>query len=236
MTGRPEPERFEAVVFDLDGLLVDSEPVWRAAEIEIFGRYGVPLTEAQCRSAKGRPVHDVAWLWHRQHPWEGPSPEAVADEVIDRMAQLLADQVPLMPGARAALAWCREQGLRLAVASSSGHRLIEAALGRHGLRPWFEVVCSAQDVPAGKPAPDVYLAAAGALGVLPGRCVAVEDATLGAEAAVTAGMACVMVPEPGGPPPQVPRGVDAVLGSLEELPAAWPVVAAAFGRRQPSSG
>lgn len=224
------------MVFDLDGLLVDSEPVWRAAEIDVFGRYGVPLTDDLCRTTKGRVVQEVARLWHERFPWEGPTPEAVADEVVDRMAVLLAEQVGLMPGAIDALRWCRCQGLRLAVASSSPHRLIRAALDRHGLRGWFAVVCSAEDVAVGKPAPDVYLAASRRLGVAPERCVALEDAPTGALAALAAGMACIVVPDRDGDPLPMPVGVDLVLESLAELPDAWPALAVSFRRRVGADG
>lgn len=253
---RDDEPWFRAAIFDLDGLLVDSEPLWRLAEIEIFGRYGVPLTDDLCRTTKGRVILEVAQHWHRHFGWSGPPPAAVADEVVDRVAFLLADRVSLKPGARRALAWCRARGLRLAVASSSGHRLIEAAVARHHLRRLFDAVCSADDVAAGKPDPAVLLAAARALAVAPARCVVLEDSVLGARAAAAAGMACVLVPEagdpvrgagtddgdPAGAVVVVPAGggaasggppvtVDAVLASLQQLPAAWPLVTARARRR-----
>lgn len=223
---RPGGTWFRAVVFDLDGLLVDSEPLWRLAEIEVFGRYGVPLTDELCRTTKGRVVGEVAGHWHRVFGWTGPPPAAVADEVVDRVAELLAERVELRPGAAALLDWCEARGLALAVASSSAHRLIEAALARHDLRPRFAAVSSAEDVGAGKPDPAVYLAAARALGVAPDRCLALEDADLGARSALAAGMACILVPEDGDEMSDVP--VDGRLDSLAEVPAAWTTVESAF--------
>jgi HAD superfamily hydrolase (TIGR01509 family) len=221
---------FRAVVFDLDGLLVDSEPLWRLAEIEVFGGHGVPLTDELCRTTKGRFVGEVAEHWYRRFGWTGPSPAAVADEVVDRVAELLAERVALRPGAAGLLEWCEGRGLAMAVASSSGHRLIGAALARHGLQERFATVSSAEDVGAGKPDPAVYLAAAGALGVPPDRCLALEDAELGARAALAAGMACILVPEEGDEDTGVP--VDARLASLAEVPAAWSAVASAFLARR----
>lgn len=222
------------MVFDLDGLLVDSEPLWRVAQVEVFGRYGVPLTDALCRTTKGRFVGEVAQHWHRRFGWSGPPPSAVAAEVVDRVADLLAERVALRPGAAAVLDWCEERGLVLAVASSSSHRLIEAALGRHGLRHRFTAVTSAEDVAAGKPDPAVYVAAARALCIPVGRCLALEDAELGAKAAVAAGMACVLVPDEGDEPAAAP--VDARLSSLAELPAAWSAVESAFLARTSGGG
>lgn len=209
-----------AVVFDLDGLLVDSEPLWHRAEIEVFGRVGVHLTTDMCRSTKGWFVGDVAQLWFDRIGWDGPSPEAVAGQVVDEMEELMATEVELKPGAQAAVSWCHRHRLPAAVATSSSHRLIDAALGRHRLGDAFVATCSADDVGVGKPDPAVFLAAARAVGVAPERCLALEDSAIGAQAAMAAAMGCVLVPESGARSPGVV--VDVVMGSLVELPEAWP--------------
>ena len=226
---------FRAAVFDLDGLLVDSEPLWHQAEMEIFGRYGVPLTVELCRTTKGRFVGEVAQHWFDRFGWVGPSPADVAEEIVDRMDALLGAQVVLKPGAIDALGACARRGLRMALASSSSHRLIEAALGRHGLTDRFETICSAEDVGAGKPDPAVFLAAALALEVPAERCVVLEDSGAGVEAARAAGMACVLVPEERvelvetlGPADRA----DVVLRSLVELDDAFDRAEEAFLRRQ----
>ncbi|MDA8279240.1 MAG: HAD-IA family hydrolase [Actinomycetota bacterium] len=226
---------FRAAVFDLDGLLVDSEPLWHQAEIEIFGRYGVRLTVELCRTTKGRFVGEVAQHWFDHFGWVGPSPADVAKEIVDRMAALLRAQVVLKPGAIEALDACARRGLRVALASSSSRRLIEAALGRHGLTGRFEAICSAEDVGAGKPDPAVFLVAALALEVPAERCVVLEDSGAGVEAARAAGMACVLVPEervePAGTSGPADRA-DVVLGSLVELDGALSRAEEAFLRRR----
>ncbi len=244
---RPAGERscgwFRAAVFDLDGLLVDSEPLWHRAEIEIFGRYGVQLTTDLCRTTKGRFVGEVAQHWFDRFGWAGPSPGDVADEIVDRMADLLRSEVALKPGALEALRTCAGRGLRLALASSSSHRLIDAALRRHGLEGRFEAVCSAEDVGAGKPDPAVFLAAASALAVAPERCVVLEDSQAGVAAALAAGMACVQVPEEraGGEEERIggagrrAGAADAVLPSLDRLGAVLERVERAFLQRRGSS-
>jgi len=210
-----------AAVFDMDGLLIDSEPLWCQAEMRIFGRLGVPLTAERCRETRGMVVSEVAHHWYGRFGWEGPTPDAVAAEIVDAMATLLATRVVTKAGALDALTVCRRRGLDLAVASSSPRRLIDAAVGRLGLAPWFSVLHSAQDEPAGKPDPAVFLTTASLLGLDPGRCVVFEDSPAGVRAATAAGMVCVAVPEDhvatanGGPVGF--ESADLILGSLEEV-------------------
>jgi sugar-phosphatase len=234
--------RFDAALFDLDGLLVDSEPLWHEAEMKVFGVHGVPLTAERCRETKGRFVFEVAQHWYEQYPWEGPSPVEVADEVVTLMEKLLSSRVALTPGAGEALDFCESRGLRLGLASSSPHRLIRAALTRHGLQERFEVLRSAEDVGLGKPDPAVFLAAAEAMGVAADRCVVLEDAPAGLAAAKAAGMACIVVPEarqfPTLPPPGsggVFEQADLLLGSLRELNAgAWDWLSSTPVRESPA--
>jgi sugar-phosphatase len=217
-----------AAIFDMDGLLADTEPTWRQVEVEVFARHGVHLTEEQCLATKGMFVDDVARFWFAHHPWEGPSPEDVASEIVDAMAVRLSRQVEFKDGAPHALDLCHRRGLRLALASSSPRRLIDAVMGRLQTAGRFAVVHSAQDEKAGKPHPAVFLSTARLLGETPARCVVFEDAPAGVVAAKAAGMLCVAVPESGGIGlgPRRPRDEDApagwaqadvVLGSLSEL-------------------
>lgn len=216
----------EAAIFDMDGLLVDSEPLWHEAEITVFGRYGVALSAELCRTTKGMFVGEVARHWHRRTPWEGPDPDDVAAEIVDAMAVLLAERVVLKPGARAAIDACAARLGRLAVASSSSLRLIEVVLDRFGLRDAFAVVHSAEFEPAGKPDPAVFLTTAALLGVAPAACVVFEDSPAGVAAALAAGMRCVAVPEPDAAGDRAAfAAADAVLGSLEDLDGAvWRAV------------
>ena len=210
----------------MDGLLIDTEPVWRTAEKEVFAELGIELTEADVLDTTGVRVDELvaAFLPRRPPPAgsgpPGPSPPGSSPaEVADRITDLVADYVRRegepMPGVPEAIALFGRLGLRLAIASSSPIRLIDAVCARLNLD--IDVRCSALDEPHGKPAPDVYLAAARRLDLSPARCLAVEDSPAGVLAAKDAGMTCVAVPDPllAGDPRY--RRADLVLPSLTEL-------------------
>jgi len=211
------PAVLDAALFDMDGLLVDSEPLWRRAEIEVFGRHGVALTEDQCRQTQGKVIGEVTKMWFERHPWPGPSPDEVALEVLDAVDALLGTVSTAMPGALTAIAVCRARGMHLGLASSSPHRLIDTVVHRLGLEGRFEVLHSAEHEPAGKPDPAVFVSTARQLGVDVSRCVVFEDAPAGVEAAKAAGMVCVAVPEQPVSDLSPFRRADAVLVSLVDV-------------------
>jgi sugar-phosphatase len=210
---------FQAAIFDMDGLLIDSEPLWHIAEIEILGALGVPLVASACRQTKGMFVNEVTAYWFERHPWRGPSPDAVAVEVVDRVMDLVVDRGELKPGVDRAVGACRERGLPMAVASSSQYRLIDLVLSHFDLAEEFQLVHSAEDEPYGKPHPGVFLTAAAKLGVAPDRCVVWEDSPAGVLAAKAARMAVVAVPEVAERHQPAFAIADVVLGSLAEVDA-----------------
>jgi HAD superfamily hydrolase (TIGR01509 family) len=147
----------------------------------------------------------------------GRDPGTVATEVIDRMAARYDTHLPLLPGAVAAVRRTAD-GHRLGLASSSPRRLIDVVLARAGLTDLFAAVLSTEEVPRGKPAPDVYLAVAGALGVAAESCVAIEDSSNGLRSAHAAGMHVYAVPRPEYPPaPDALAHAERVLANLDEL-------------------
>ena len=206
-----------ASIFDMDGLLIDSEILWHEAEIEIFGDLGVPLSRDGCRSTKGMFVGEVTEHWFALYPWAGPTPAEVAVTIVDRVIALVLSKGELKPGADHAIGLCTERGLPLAVASSSQYRLIDTALEHFGLRRHFAVVHSAEDEAWGKPHPAVFLTAAAKLDVPPRRCLVWEDAPAGVVAAKAASMACVAVPEQGEEERPAFALADVVLGSLLDM-------------------
>jgi beta-phosphoglucomutase-like phosphatase (HAD superfamily) len=227
----PVAEGFSAAIFDMDGLLLDSEILWHEAEIEILGDLGVPLSRDGCRSTKGMFVDEVAAYWFAQYPWEGPVPDEVAVAIVDRVIALLLSKGELKPGAEHAIALCAERGLPLAVASSSQYRLIDTALAHFGLRHHFALVHSAEEEEWGKPHPAVFLTAAAKLGAAPRRCVVWEDAPAGVLAAKAASMVCIAVPEHGEEHHPAFGLADVVLGSLLEMDGArFDALAGAAGR------
>ena len=213
-----------AVVLDMDGLLIDTEPVWRTAEKEVFAELGIELTEADVLDTTGVRIDELAaaFLPHRPPSADParpsparPSPTEVAARITDLVVDYVGRAGEPMPGVREAIALFERSGLRLAIASSSPERLIDAVCAR--LKLDIDIRCSALDEPRGKPAPDVYLAAARRLRLTPARCLAVEDSPAGVLAAKAAGMTCVAVPDPllTGDPRY--RRADLVLPSLSEL-------------------
>lgn len=209
----------EAVIYDLDGLLIDSEPCWVQAEIETLGALGVPLTPERCLETTGLRMDEAVGYWFARHPWTGTTPEIVVERVVSRVLALLSQRAPLKPGVHESLSVVRRAGLRVALASSSPLALIEGVLERVGLRSAFEQVVSAEGERFGKPHPGVYLTTAARLGVAPGACVALEDSVNGVLSATAAGMRCIAVPERW--PVEDPRfgSAHAVVRSLLEVDA-----------------
>jgi HAD superfamily hydrolase (TIGR01509 family) len=207
----------EAGIFDMDGVLIDSEPFWREAEIEVFGRHGLHLTDADCMQTTGMRIQEVARYWFERRPWNGPAPEILAEDILLGVIRRVQERGAAMPGARDAVRLLRSLGLRLALASSSAPPLIEAVLECLDLDRGFEAVCSAEGEARGKPYPDVYLAAAAKLGIAPPDCLAIEDSIAGVQAAKAAGMKCLAVPLPELRDDPRYQAADAVIDSLQRI-------------------
>ena len=206
----------EAVVFDLDGVIVDSEPVWEQVRRQVVAEHGGHwLPDAQQR-LMGMSTGEWA-RYLSQDLGAGLPPPAVAAMVIERMRARYQDGAPLMPGAAGAV---RELATRwpLGLASSSPPALIDAVLDGAALRECFRVALSTEQVNRGKPAPDIYLAVTGQLGFPPEACAAVEDSTNGLRSAAAAGLQVIAVPHPRYPPdPAALHVARLVLAGLAEL-------------------
>jgi HAD superfamily hydrolase (TIGR01509 family) len=210
-------ERIEAVVFDMDGVLVDTEHLWdevrEALTEEWGGRYTPEAQEAMMGMSSpewSRYLHEVVGL---REP-----PEVINAEVVRRMLERYEMDLPVVPGAVEAVRRLAGAGYRLAVASSSNRELIDAVLRRLELTSVFDVTVSSEEVARGKPAPDVYLETARCLGVLPGRCMAIEDSASGIRAAHAAGMRVIAYPNRHYPPAaDVLALADVVIESLSDL-------------------
>lgn len=185
-----------AVIFDMDGVLIDSEPFWQESEIEVFGRAGLALTREMCLQTMGLRVDEVVEYWRRRRPFDDAPAGTLEDAIIDGVVERILSKGEAKEGSAHALKFFRGEGLRVALASSSAYRLIRAVTGRLGLAGEFEVVYSAEEEEYGKPHPGVYLTTARRLGVAPAVCLAVEDSLNGVLAAKAARMRCVAVPEP----------------------------------------
>jgi sugar-phosphatase len=182
-----------AVIFDMDGLLIDSEPLWVRAEREVFAEVGVNLSEEDCARTKGLRVDDVVLYWHALYGFKGVSPHEVEQRLVLRVIELVREEGRALPGVREALSASSSE-YRVALASSSPTAIIEATLERLGLRESFAVVQSAENEPFGKPHPAIFLRTAERLEVSPLECVVIEDSMNGVIAAKAARMGCIAVP------------------------------------------
>ena len=206
----------EAVVFDLDGVLVDSEPVWEQVRRQVVAEHGGHWAADAQQRLMGMSTREWA-RYLSQDLGVGLPPERVAALVIERMAARYTDHLPLMPGAVEAV---RRLAARwpLGLASSSPPSLIETVLDTASLRSSFLTTMSTEQVSRGKPAPDIYLAVAARLGRQPERCTAVEDSSNGLRSAAAAGLHVVAIPHPKYPPaPDALEKASVVLSSLTEL-------------------
>jgi sugar-phosphatase len=191
----PERARIRAVIFDMDGVLIDTEPVWRRVEMGVFDSVGVHLTEDECRETMGVRIDEAVRLWYRRRPWRGDSVDVVAQRILDGVVAHVRAHGVAVDGALTAIAAVRDAGLLCAVASSSPRLLIDTVIDRLGIAGAVDAVCSAETELRGKPAPDVYLTTASLLGVPPQSCVAVEDSANGVLSARAAGMRCIAIPD-----------------------------------------
>jgi len=209
----------KAVIFDMDGVIVDSEPLWRIAEREVFAGIGLDLTDADCEKTMGMRTDEVAAYWYGQSPWRGPSPTEVEELIEGRMLTLIDERAEAMPGLQHAIGSARTAGLELAIASSSTPVLIEAVLDKLGLGTTFGVIRSAIEEEYGKPHPAVFLTTARLLGVEPDECVVIEDSVAGVRAARAAGMRVIAIPPDHLSEKAAYLEAELKLASLDELTA-----------------
>lgn len=157
-----------AAIFDMDGLLIDSEPLWDKAELEVIASLGVDISlRHTMKDTLGLRIDMVVELWYQHSPWTTPSRDEVVRRIIDRAIELVAEQRPLLPGVEHALQLCREHNLKIGLASASPLHMQQQVLRMFNLDHYFDVLMSAEALPYSKPHPEVYLNAANALGVSP---------------------------------------------------------------------
>lgn len=182
-------------LFDMDGLLLDTEPLWGESMLRVAAQHKIPVTLSQFRETTGLRIHEVTAYWARHYPWQGASSERVAEDILDDIIALAHQKGRVMPGAIAALQLCKEQHITIGLASSSPQRMIDGLIRHFGLLPYFDGVFSADAVTAGKPHPAVFLHAAERLSGAPQDCIVFEDSINGMIAGKAARMKVVVVPD-----------------------------------------
>lgn len=209
--------KFAAAIFDMDGLLVDSEPLWQEAEINCFRPLGVPITRDLCRSTAGLRLDEVLRIWHQRFAWDGPDLHEMHGRILAEVTHLIRTRGQALPGVYQAMNQLREAGLPMAIASSSPPELIDCVVDKLDLHAYLELTHSGTHEDKGKPDPAVFLTTARKLGARPQQCLVFEDAPSGVLAARRAGMYVIAVPsvfeknDPGFAP------ADQVIDSLLEF-------------------
>jgi HAD superfamily hydrolase (TIGR01509 family) len=192
----------EAAIFDMDGLLIDTEAVYIEAYHAAAQAIGTKMPLELCHAMIGMPTRECeAMIQHHFGP--AFSVEQFQARFNEHARLMLDADVPVKPGAVELLVWLGERGLPLAIATSSRATTVQRHLGRAGLLGHFKAITTRHDVERGKPHPDVYLEAARRLGVAPERCIAFEDSNVGLTAAHAAGTMAIMVPDIVPPSPEV---------------------------------
>lgn len=186
----------KAAIFDLDGLLINSEPFWQRAEMEVFPTVGLHLTVEDCKKTQGFRIDEAVAYWYHKHPWDGHSIKDISSMVVNRLLQLVRAEGKPMPGVLETLSFFKGRKIPMAVASSSNLHIIETALEALNIQHYFDEVCSAQFEEYGKPHPAVFINTAQKLKTATVDCIVFEDSFYGLIAAKAAKMKAVAVPEP----------------------------------------
>lgn len=181
-------------IFDMDGLLIDSEPFWRSAEIKVFQSCGIDFDEEMCRQTVGMRIDEVVQYWNEQLYLQLPV-DQTANKIVDELITLVQKDGQPLPGVQKTLETLKTHGRKIALASSSSMRIISAVVDRLNIKNYFDVLHSAEYEKYGKPAPDVFLSTARKLSVSPCDCVVYEDSKNGMKAGISAGMKTILIPE-----------------------------------------
>ncbi|KGL63403.1 hexitol phosphatase HxpB [Polaribacter sp. Hel1_85] len=182
-------------IFDMDGVIIDSEPFWRQAQIDILLKYNTTITVADCiQYTMGKRIDDVARTWCQLHSLK-VYPQILEQEIITAVAYLISEKGNAKQGLYELLGFLKENNFHIALATSSSQPIINAVFNRLSIAHYFDVVCSADDEVYGKPHPAVYLKVAKKLGVQSTNCLVLEDSVTGLIAAKAASMKTIVIPE-----------------------------------------
>ena len=211
--------KIKAVIFDMDGLLIDSEPFWRISEIAAFKKLGYNFTDEMCQQTMGYRTDEVVQYWFEKMPWKNRSLKEVEHDIIQGVQELIQKEGKSLPGVISILNFFKNKGLKLALASSSNMYLINAVISKLEIEQYFDEICSAEHESYGKPHPAVFITVANKLGVEPQNCLVFEDSLMGTIAAKAAKMKCVAIPDSDGQNNIQFSIADLQLKSLEEFTA-----------------
>jgi mannitol-1-/sugar-/sorbitol-6-/2-deoxyglucose-6-phosphatase len=207
----------KAVIYDMDGVLINSEPFWYKAEQEVFPLVNVNLNDKLCSGTAGMRIDEVIEHWYERYPWDNYSKESITQMIIDKMVYFISNFGEPLSGVISSLEYFKTKGYKIALASSSSYVLIDAVLNRLNIREYFDMIHSAQEETHGKPHPAVFLSAANKLGVAPTQCLVIEDTVNGMIAGLAAKMKVIAIPEEINKEDKRFLAATYILDSLEEV-------------------
>ncbi len=210
-------EEIDAVIYDMDGVLIDSEPFWKATEINVFKQVGIDFVKVGGEKTVGLRIDEVIDYWYARYPWTNMSTKEVLRAIMNEMIHKVRTSGVSLSGVEASIAFFKEKGMKIGLASSSYHELIDAVLERLEIRDHFQVINSAEDLEHGKPHPDIYIKTAKELDVDPTRCLVIEDSLNGVISAKAAKMQVVAIPDGTHAPDQRMILADQIEASLLHL-------------------
>ena len=207
--------KISAVIFDMDGLIIDSEPLWKIAEIETFKEVGFDFTFEMCALTTGMRIDEVVEFWRAKLEWESFTNTEIVNKIQNKMIQLIKERGKLLPGIIESLNLLNANDVLIGLASSSSMSLINTTVDTLKIRKFFNVIHSAENEIAGKPNPAVFLSAAKMLKVNPEKCLVLEDSKAGMNAGINANMRTIVIPELGTYPKWANRGYKKLKTMLE---------------------
>jgi len=187
--------KLTAVIFDMDGVLVNSEPLWRDAMVEAFKEVGLIITREECAETTGLRIDHVVEYRYEKSPWKLKSKKETVDLILQKLVNLIYEKAEALEGAIDAIHYFRSNGFKIGLATSSPSIILNAILDKLMIRDYFEITNSAENLSFGKPHPEVYINTAQELGVAPTACIAIEDSFNGLLSAKAARMKTIAVPE-----------------------------------------
>jgi len=185
--------KVEAVIFDMDGVIIDSEPFWKKAEKKVFSSVGVKVSDELSKITESMTTSDVTRFWYDKQPWETKTLIEVENEVVDHVELLIEQEGVAIDGVQDFLGKLKKRGHKIGLATNSPYRLISAVLKKLNIAGYFDALSSAEHELQGKPDPAIYLTVAGKLNAKPEKCIVFEDSYSGLMAAKYAGMKTIAV-------------------------------------------
>ena len=205
------------VLFDMDGLLLDTEPLWGESMLRVAEKHRIPIGRDRFKETTGLRIYEVTDYWAVKYPWEGSTAVEVADEILDDIIATSKEKASVLRGVKKALALLKEHKYKIGLASSSPQRMIEELVSHFEIRHYFDAITSADAAELGKPHPAVFLDCAAELGSTPLQCAVLEDSVNGMIAGKAARMKVIVVPDALHFDDPRFALADAKLGSMEDF-------------------